>query len=565
MMGWKHTATAMLMGAIASNVAIVQVVDAKSLTSKEVYDSANQFVVKIDGDDGGSGFIVRKSGNRYTVLTNDHVTKTSDQHNITTHDGKTYTSEGVRSFKSANGLDLAEIEFESDERYQVAQLASRPNYSVGTKVYTVGWNATNPTNPNNFIPRRRNLLEGTISGSQPQNASGYTLTMNLIAVPGMSGSPLLDDNGNVIGIYGQANSKEQGGNRFATSTLGIQISNYRQVTSSTTSVADTLSRDRPPARKSRAIATDNSNRDRGSTIEFERKGFKLVQTITLALSAERGYNSFVISPDGNIIAIGGGKSLQIRRVSDGVVTYNLEVEPELNNNFIRSLAISTNGQVLAIGTDRGIEIRKTSSGEIIKQIDDKKAGWQIALSGDGSTVAGSRLGDSIKVYRVSDGQLIHTLVAKNAYLSRVEIDDISISPDGLYIASRGVNDGTRVWQMSNGKLIKHLNSKFWFIGFSLDSKSLLTSQVNPTKLNPTAQRGFTEEPDDSSTIKSWMISNNQSSIVMRKYQGGEINSISGLNYRYQFSKDKKIFVTSKDKRNLMTIDNGGRIMQIWQR
>ena len=139
----KNTVAAILMGAIASNVAIVQVVAAKSLTAKEIYNLANKFVVKIDGDDGGSGFIVSKTGNRYTVLTNDHVTKTSSQHTITTHDGKTYTSEGVKSFKSANGLDLAEIEFESDDRYQVAQLASKPDYGFGTKVYTVGWNATN--------------------------------------------------------------------------------------------------------------------------------------------------------------------------------------------------------------------------------------------------------------------------------------------------------------------------------------------------------------------------------------------------------------------------------------
>jgi hypothetical protein len=73
MMGWKHTATAMLMGA-AANVAIVQVVNARSLTAKEIYNSANKFVVKIDGLIGGSGFIVNRNGNRYTVLTNDHVT-----------------------------------------------------------------------------------------------------------------------------------------------------------------------------------------------------------------------------------------------------------------------------------------------------------------------------------------------------------------------------------------------------------------------------------------------------------------------------------------------------------
>jgi WD40 repeat protein len=560
MMGWKHTATAMLMGAIAANVAIVQVVDAKSLTAKEVYDSANQFVVKIGGDDGGSGFIVRKNGNRYTVLTNDHVTKTSNEHTITTHDGKTYTSEGVRSFKSANGLDLAEIEFESNERYQVAKLASRPNYSVGAKVYAIGWNATN----SRLRVRESNVIEGTIAGSQSRNTSGYTLTMNLIAIPGMSGSPLLDDNGKVIGIYAAADRQTQEGRSFATSTLGIQISNYRQVTSTALSVANETPSDRPTARKSRAIATENSNKNRDSRVEqntkveLDRRGFKLVQTITLALPGERAYESSVISPDGNIIAMSGGRRLQIRRVFDGVVTYNWEADSEKNNDYVRSLAISTNGQILAIGTDRGIQIRRTSNGEVISQIDDEKISWSIAMSGDGSIVAGSHLSDTIKFYRVSDGQIIQTITAKNKYLSRVEIGHIEISPNGKYIASNGRNDGVRVWQISDGKLIKHFDSKFYSLGFSLDSNLLFVAQENPTKINPEATPGTAEDPEQSQTIKSWTISNDKLSTITRtyRYKSDEFANLSRFLLKYQFSKNNKISVTT---------DNGGKTIQIWRR
>ncbi len=215
MAGWKSTATAILMGATAANVAIVQVVSAKPLTAKEVYDSANKFVVKIDGDDGGSGFVVRNNGNRYTVLTNDHVTKTSNRHTITTYDGKTYTSVGVESFKRHTSVDLAEIEFESDTRYPIAQLASKPDYGVGSKVYSVGWNATYE----NLTERSSNLLDGTISGFQRPDESGYVIKMNLNVVRGMSGSPLLDENGKVVGIYGRA---------IQTITFGIPISVYHE-------------------------------------------------------------------------------------------------------------------------------------------------------------------------------------------------------------------------------------------------------------------------------------------------------------------------------------------------
>ena len=526
----KNTVAAILMGAIASNVAIVQVVAAKSLTAKEIYNLANKFVVKIDGDGGGSGFIVSKTGNRYTVLTNDHVTKTSSQHTITTHDGKTYTSEGVKSFKSANGLDLAEIEFESDDRYQVAQLASKPDYGFGTKVYTVGWNATNQ----NLTQRRSNILEGTISGAQPQKSSGYTLMMNLIAVPGMSGSPLLDNDGKVIGIYGQANRETQEGTSFATATLGIKISNYRNVTSSLLSVVSTISNDQPPAKKSRSITTENSDGDRSNKIRLDYKGFKLAQTITVDLGG--GYEHSLISPDGNILIVGGRQGLQIRRVSDGVVTYSSAAD----YGFIRSLAISTDGQTLAIGSDQGIVIRKTSNGHIIKQINDDKAGWSIAMSGDGTTVAGTHLNDTIKIWRVSDGEMIRTITAQNPYLSSVQIDGVAISPDGRYIASVGVNDSTRVWQLSNGKLLKTFprgSAQLNKISFSVDSMILFVS-------------GWSSPYDDHQDIvRSWGVSTGKL-ITTAEYPSSELP-----NYNF--------YSINSNRRILIGISSNA--LQVWRR
>jgi serine protease Do len=218
MVGWKSTATTILMGAIAANVAIVQTVTAQTLTAKEIYNLASKFVVKIDGADGGSGFIISKNGNRYTVLTNAHVTKISNRHTITTYDGRTHTSEGVMSFTISGGLDVAQIEFKSDDSYPEAQLAPNPDYSIGSKVYVVGWNATYQ----NLTERSSNLLDGTISGSQRPDKSGYAIKMNLNVVRGMSGSPLLDENGKVIGIYGRA---------IQTITFGIPISAYKNAKS----------------------------------------------------------------------------------------------------------------------------------------------------------------------------------------------------------------------------------------------------------------------------------------------------------------------------------------------
>jgi S1-C subfamily serine protease len=269
MMGWKHTATAMIMGAIAANVAVVQVVDAKSLTEKEIYNVANKFVVKIGGADGGSGFIVRKNGNRYTVLTNDHVTKTSSQHTITTHDGKIYTSESVRSFKSSNSLDLAEIEFTSDRQYQAAVFSPQNDYGGGSKVYIVGFNATSYS----LTERVTLIVPATIAGSLKQGKDGYTITMNMNAVPGMSGSPLLDESGRVIGMYGHADTQTRGETSFVTFSLGIPISTYSKLIQS----------DRLVASKSLTVNAINN----------------LANIFVVRIDGSRGASGFIVRKNGN--------------------------------------------------------------------------------------------------------------------------------------------------------------------------------------------------------------------------------------------------------------------------
>jgi uncharacterized surface protein with fasciclin (FAS1) repeats len=218
----RNTVTAIIMGAIASNVSIVQSVAAETLSAKQIRLAASEFVVKIGGADGGSGFIVHRNGDRYTVLTNDHVIRSSRTHTVTTHDGRSHTATTTRLF-SSKGFDLAEIQFESSDRYQVSQPARNPDYTGGSKIYAVGWNAVS----NSLTERKMQFLEGTISGSLDRGQDGYIITMNLTTVPGMSGSPLLDESGGVIGIYGSADRQKKQGTSIVTFSLGIPISSYQ--------------------------------------------------------------------------------------------------------------------------------------------------------------------------------------------------------------------------------------------------------------------------------------------------------------------------------------------------
>jgi S1-C subfamily serine protease len=70
-------------------VAVLISTPSLSLEPEAIMNIASKFVVKIDGGGSGTGFIINKSNNRYTVLTAKHVVdESSANYSATTIDGK---------------------------------------------------------------------------------------------------------------------------------------------------------------------------------------------------------------------------------------------------------------------------------------------------------------------------------------------------------------------------------------------------------------------------------------------------------------------------------------------
>jgi uncharacterized repeat protein (TIGR01451 family) len=206
------------MAIICTVIFVSPLAPAIALEPQEIALQAEKFVVRIDGGGGGSGFIVSKSGNRYTVLTNEHVINSRIGYTIVTADNRRHTinSSRIRKFP---GIDLAEVEFISPNSYTIAELSNNLNtLSSGRKVYTYGFNAISEGLPE----RTSQFLAGTIAGTLQRGRNGYSLTFNLTAIPGLSGSPLIDEDGKIIGIYGLAD-RQSGG---FTVTLGIPVTTY---------------------------------------------------------------------------------------------------------------------------------------------------------------------------------------------------------------------------------------------------------------------------------------------------------------------------------------------------
>lgn len=196
-----------LVGAV---VTFVQVQPATALTANEVNRIATEVTVLIDGINPGSGVIVAREGQTYFVLTAKHVVATEDEYIIVTKEGRRYPL-NYQTVKKIPGVDLALLQFTSDQTYAVATLA---NYDYDAKfkyVFVSGWPTTqSPTATRQRLFRAGLLISNdyTLAFLKDPVSEGYELFYTNITEVGMSGAPVLDTQGRVIGIHGSAEGEK---------------------------------------------------------------------------------------------------------------------------------------------------------------------------------------------------------------------------------------------------------------------------------------------------------------------------------------------------------------------
>jgi serine protease Do len=120
------------------------------------------------------------------------------------------------------GIDIAVVSFESDKDYAVASLGNSDEVNIGDTVYISGW--PNPEkeaigqNPDGTpicgkakVPRRqRRLAWGPVTGKVNPDAEqnwGYSIFYTDNTRVGMSGGPVFDSNGRVVGNHGQGSGE----------------------------------------------------------------------------------------------------------------------------------------------------------------------------------------------------------------------------------------------------------------------------------------------------------------------------------------------------------------------
>ena len=243
----------------------------------ELEAKAKQITVRIDSSSGdnGSGVIIAKEGDIYTVLTAAHVVcKPPDKvglcepntYKILTVDNKQYPVE-PSTIKLEEGVDLAVVKFTSRENYQVATLANYPTKD-DEYMFTAGYPRLGEKSPWRFtlgqihskeiglLNTTKSDFKNNSSGTAQSAASltgGYELVYSSITFGGMSGGPVLDSQGRVIGIHGKTEGETTIDNNSSSqetiqlgNSLGIPVSTFLALATRLNTQAQKIETTPPP-------------------------------------------------------------------------------------------------------------------------------------------------------------------------------------------------------------------------------------------------------------------------------------------------------------------------------
>lgn len=393
----------------STSLAVMPTRPTLALNLDQIASLAYEITVKINdlnNGSNGSGVIIERNDDTYFVLSNQHVVAANSTYEIITVDGIVHP---LVAKQEIPGLDLAVLQFKSEEFYEVASMGDSDDLTPLQDIYVAGF-------PGNAADL--DLTSGAIRAidrtilSNPKNKLGYALLYTNQTLPGSSGGPVIDANGRLVGINGEAERDMISGRDLS---RGIPINLFK------------------------SFPFDFEARSNVETeLEFEPE-----------LESELEFEpEFEPQPEpisqSDIINDVFAKAQTNYRSS-----YFLAYNPIGHDLAVTSVAVSPNGRIIASGSnDETINIWDAKTGKLLRTLEGHTRGVNsVKIARDGNTIVSGADDGTIRVWNGNTGELLRTLEGHEG-----RVNSVAIASDGRTIVSGSDDSTIMVWDWIDWEL-----------------------------------------------------------------------------------------------------------------
>lgn len=217
---------------IATLVGIAIAFPTNAKTPEEVGQIACNVSVQINptgGGGDGSGVIIAKNNDIYTVLTANHVKRDVGENPVVEpcSDNKSHP---VLSFQSLGDLendtdpDLAVLTFKAANNYQTATLGDSGQIKLGSTIYVFGYPVEGiGNNRKRGSDREARFSPGSVVSIRKKAIKGNFIVYNAVTKGGMSGGPVFDSEGRVVAIHTSGDLEEGQGQVESGQSVTVRV------------------------------------------------------------------------------------------------------------------------------------------------------------------------------------------------------------------------------------------------------------------------------------------------------------------------------------------------------
>ena len=173
------------------------------LFDQKLHHFAASITVKVfSGHTSGSGILIHRQGDLYTIMTNHHVLifgNPTQNYHVQTPDNHRYRAQLVQQH-TLRDYDLGLLQFRTQKTYPVVAVPKVFPVAIGQEVFSAGF----PFEADPSRSRGFEITRGNVEMISRQSfGGGYQIGSTNVVKKGMSGGPLLDRKGRLVGINGK--------------------------------------------------------------------------------------------------------------------------------------------------------------------------------------------------------------------------------------------------------------------------------------------------------------------------------------------------------------------------